>query len=543
MRYLILIIFLLEVTCFSFAQNLDKSTNGVTVEMKESDLWLIEKRWKQNRSDRGFTFRWLGRDKELVVIQTGDDENFYHWCLRQSEILSASINRKVEFRAKPDDPRLAEQYYLKVIQVFDLWNETTGGKDAQGDDIVVGIIDDGFYIDHEDLKDNLFINSGEIAGDNKDNDNNGYLDDYNGWNQDTGKGTHTVKSHGTNVAGVIGAKGDNKTGISGMNWNIKLLPVTVGGYDSDIIEGYMYMRDMKKDYIQSNGKKGANIVTINLSAGVPKIFPDHSSNTTKWCKLYDELGALGILSVTATTNERDDVDEVGDMPSTCTSPYLLVVNSTDKTDQLAQYTGYGSTSVDISAPGESILTTDLPEKNFYRTSSGTSLSTPIVTGAVALLFSLPCDAFYSFYKGDPSGGVLAIKEALMESVDKNASFAGKTVSEGRLHVFNAMNYLLTKYCDGPIVPNGPLQITRADYAGNTLYIVYNTPNNDDQILVKVFDLMGKELYSTEITPPQRGLKSARLPFDLSGVPTGIYSVSIILGKEVASKTFNVFNIR
>ena len=111
---------------------------------------------------------------------------------------------------------------------------------------------------------------------NKDNDGNGYKDDYIGWNTRTGTGTHDEKSHGTNILGVLGAKGNNSTGISGINWNIKILPVTTGTFVSNVIEAYEYLLAERKQYNQSGGTKGSNILVTSYSGGLANAFAsDH----------------------------------------------------------------------------------------------------------------------------------------------------------------------------------------------------------------------------------------------------------------------------
>jgi subtilisin family serine protease len=514
-----------------FTQSVQPKTEGVIVSTNDLNLARWTHRYTQERNQTIVNVKRLKTDDYLTVIETGNDLDFYQWCLKQPEVKAASLNYILENRIKPNDQRLNELYHHNVIRSFEAWDITTGGQNHDKKDIVIGIVDDGFVTDHEDLKDNLYANPDEIAGDGKDNDGNGYTDDFNGWNQRTGNGVHDIMSHGTNILGVLGAKGNNGKGIVGMNWDTKLLPVTANNRVSDIIECYNYFLAEKKLYNATQGAKGSNIVVVTYSGGLPNAFAkDHPI----WCGLYDKLGLEGILSVASTTNDAVNVEEDGDMPSTCTSPYLLIVNSADKSDQMDKVTGYGAVSVDLAAPGESILSTDQKSKNLYKTESGTSLSTPMVAGAAALIYSLKCKDFNDLVTNSRVEAVLAVKQAIIDGVDTKISLAGKTTSGGRLNVFNAMNNILNKYCGGAVAPKGDLEITQVRVFGNQVSINYVTPDNGEYIL-KLYDSQGREIHSESFVPPVLGEKVLRVNALLQvDIP---YIASIFSGKNVASKTF------
>ena len=530
MKYFLWLFLYLNIS-IAFSQSLPK-TNGVILQCSEKTGQslinsLAEKRFENSKLEN------LGKNTQLFLITTGEnDKVLFDFCKNKKGVEAIEYNYELEQRVKPNDSRINEQYHLNLIKAYESWDITTGGKDFAGKDVVIGIIDDGYEILHEDLSENIYINPDEIANDGADNDNNGFKDDINGWNIRTSTGTHDVKSHGTNILGVLGAKGNNQKGITGINWSVKLLPVTVGSFVSDVIKGYDYLIKEKTLYNTSGGTKGANIVVSSYSGGLGKAFAvDHPL----WCAVYDKLGLQGTLSVVATTNENDNVEVVGDMPSTCSSPYIVVVNSTDKLDEKDASTGFGNVSVDISAPGELILTTDIVSKGKYKSESGTSLSTPMVASTVALLYSLKCEAFNSFVKSDGKNSALAVKDAIMSSTDQKTSLAGKTVSGGRLNVLKSMNKLLTDYCTKELAPKGELKINQVKYVSGQITVDYVSPDTKPLTLM-VFNSSGKEVYKTTLVPPLFGKKEFTFTLD-NQFPGLYYFCSLIEGQNVASRGF------
>ena len=125
--------------------------------------------------------------------------------------------------------------------------------------------------------------------------------------------------------------------------------VSGADFESDVIEAYQYILDMRNLYTQTDGAKGAFVVATNLSGGIDRAF---AADHPLWCEMYDKLGDKGILSVAAAPNESISVDVDGDMPTTCSSPYLMAVTNVDITDEIAGNAGYGTESIDIGAPGD-----------------------------------------------------------------------------------------------------------------------------------------------------------------------------------------------
>ena len=308
---------------------------------------------------------------------------------------------------------------------------------------VVAIMESGCDTDHSDLAANMWVNPGELPGNNFDDDQNGYKDDVHGWNVGGNNGSiPQYDSHGTAVAGVIGARGDNNHGVAGVDWGARIMVVSSSSTaTSATVASYQYAADLKQQWLQTGGAKGANVVATNSSFGYDNA-NCNSGSYPLWNDMYNEMGALGILSAASTTNNNVNVDTSGDVPTGCSSPWLVAVTSTDQSDSRAG-TGYGAVHVDLGAPGAKIRTTS--SSNSYATESGTSFASPMVAGAVALMHSQAPDAFYSWYVADPAAAALALKQLLLDGTDPLATLQGKTVSGGRLNLYKS-GLLMADFC-------------------------------------------------------------------------------------------------
>ena len=320
----------------------------------------------------------------------------------------------------PNDPRFDEQWALANngqnggtkgadISATRAWATTKGS-----DKVIVAVLDSGVDYTHRDLAMNIWTRPENIK-EYEDKDL-GAIDDVHGYNAlDNDGDPMDENGHGTHCAGIIGAEGGNNEGITGVNWNVKIMPLKFmdasgSGTTKDAIEAINYVIDRKK--------AGVNVRIISASWG----------STQKSRALEDVISKAkdaGILFVAASGNSSADTDRTPHYPSSYNLGNVISVAALDRNDELTSFSNYGAKSVHIAAPGKDILSTWLD--NDFREASGTSMATPVVAGVAALVLSK-----------NPNLSVDDLRKRLLNSVDKLPALKGKVVSGGRINAAKAV---------------------------------------------------------------------------------------------------------
>jgi hypothetical protein len=342
------------------------------------------------------------------------------------------LESKTLLSVTPNDSRINDQWGLQSISAYQAWQYGTGSRN-----VVVAIIDSGIDLTNQDLKNNLWVNPGEIAGDGIDNEGNGYIDDINGWNfYSNNNDIQDRYGHGTHVAGIVGAEGNNALGVSGINWNVSLMTLK---FTDDRGMGYTGAAAYAMDYISMmKNNYRINVVVANASWGGGTGFSN---------MLYGAIGRLndaGVVLTVAAGNNGSDNDLTLRYPSCFDNDNIISVGALGYDGiRLASFSNYGATNVDIAAPGSMILST-IPYNN-YGYKAGTSMAAPQVAGAVALLNSVK-----------PGLSISEVKAAIFGSVDKIPELFGKVATGGKLNIGAAMANVLGLPYDGNILPTGAI---------------------------------------------------------------------------------------
>lgn len=334
------------------------------------------------------------------------------------------------FAQTPNDPRYSEQqWYLDAIHAPAAWDITTGSSS-----VIVAVLDTGLDLDHEDIVENLWTNTKEIAGNGKDDDANGFIDDIHGWDFIDGDAdpspspnigsSEEAISHGTLIAGQIGAVADNHLGIAGVNWNVKIMPVRML---NDQGAGTEFDAANAIRYAVRNGAK-----VINLS------FAGNEAHSALQSAVKDAF-AKNVVIVAAMGNDARDTNANPVYPAclrTTDDDWVIGVTAIDESNHGTAFTNYGTICADVAAPG-----TDIYGLSYYNVSegypelyqgtwAGTSMASPLVAGAAALLF-----AEY------PSLSAADVRNILKLSVDPVSilGFSSGQLGAGRLNIERALS--------------------------------------------------------------------------------------------------------
>ena len=398
----------------------------------ERMFWVKDQKWHDDNGAYPMNiFRVTIKDNSLIeqaLRELSNDKN----------VIFAEFDAKTEEYYIPNDPQLPMSWHIPVIQAPEMWDFVRGDTT-----VVIGITDSGTKWNHEDLRDNVFINYAEMpgitinwqtgvisGGDNTDNDGNGKVDDVLGWdffaNRNNPFQSFPGNDHGTHVAGCAGAVGDNGVGVAGPAMHIKLLNTKHQShtqYSTSVSNGYQG--------IYYTADTGAHI--INCSWGGPG--GASIANTA-----INYATAQGALVFAAAGNENRSNDAFPSYPSDATN--AVSVASSNQSDEKSDFSNWGS-AIDVCAPGSAIRSTiysgtSANPVDSYAAYQGTSMASPVAAGVGAMIKAT-----------HPHFTPAQIKQRLMETCDPmeqnfEGPYAG-LLGAGRVNAFRAVM--------GDLIPN------------------------------------------------------------------------------------------
>lgn len=389
--------------------------------------------------------------------------------------LTCEPNYEGQIAVTPNDTMLGNMYSASTtsagrINLRGAWDLSTGSSN-----VVVGVIDTGIDYNHQDLAVNIWTNPGEIASNGVDDDGNGYVDDIHGIdpiNNDTNP--FDDQSHGTHVAGTIGAVGNNSKGVVGINWTVKQIACKAfssagTGTVAAVVTCLNYLVNLKNNF-------GINVLVTNNSYGG---FPYTNA-------MYNAIAASGdadIVYVAGAGNNGTNNDSTPFYPASFNLSNIISVGATDSQAVKAGFSNYGATSVDISAPGVSVLST-IPS-NQYAYFNGTSMATPHVTGAIALIFA---------YR--PSYVASQAIDSVLSTGTVVAGLSGKNVTGTLLNVEEALKFDAPDPSPTP-TPSSPPSEDDPDLSSAKLEISSVPLRNKSEVTCKLSALTGSEYVALE----------------------------------------------
>jgi subtilisin family serine protease len=358
-------------------------------------------------------------DGAVVNVDPADADDAAEELARQRVVDYVEPNYVLHASRLPNDRGFGEQWGLRNVGQYggkpgadvhasDAWDVTTGAG------VTVAVVDTGVDYNHPDLGPNVWTNPSDPKN-GVDDDGDGFVDDVHGAdfiNEDSDPNDDA--GHGTHVAGIVGARGNNGVGVTGVNWDAKIMALKFLDGNG---EGNTGDAANAIDYAVSHGAR-----VINASWGGPAF-------SQALFQAVKRAGDKGVLFVAAAGNDGENADTTPDFPAAFELANVISVAASDRNDKLLDFSNYGAHSVDLAAPGDDIYSTvpTISDESGYESFSGTSMATPFVSGAAALYLSRA-----------PQSTADQVKAALLQNVDQSPSFAGKVASGGRLDIARAL---------------------------------------------------------------------------------------------------------
>lgn len=465
--------------------------------------------------------RQLGHKSPFYLLRAPEDFPL-HWIGRLKATEAVQRNYALEERSLiPNDSLFHTQWPLRQIGAPEAWASSTGGLTPNQDTIVVAVVEfEGTDWQHPDLVNSTWHNRSEIPDDGIDNDNNGYVDDWRGWDWVSNSDEHPPAAHGTGVCSILGASGNDQVGMTGVNWQSQLLLLSGNRNSANLVASYWYVLEQRRRYNRSAGEEGTFVVALNNSLGLAE--SQTPADQPILCNTLDSLGKVGILSILAVPNNGGrDLDQEPDIPSNCPSSFTVTVTATDSLGELSQQASFGTTTVDLAAPGVNVPIAR-PNGQYQRYRSGTSYATPLASGAVAWVYSLPCLQLTDLTRSAPDAAAQLVRRLLLENTQPLSALEGITATGGQLYLPNAA-LALEQWCLGEGNEQARFAPPYPNPTTDWLYI--SMPSSaPEAVNYDIYDLQGRQLQSGRwVRPP---FSEVNFPVDVSPLPAGYYLIQL-----------------
>jgi subtilisin family serine protease len=408
----------------------------------------------------------------------------------------------------PNDPFYGQMWGLNQGNDIDIdapeaWNSSTGSNT-----VVVGDSDTGVDMNHPDLANNIFVNPGEIPNNGLDDDQNGYPDDVRGFNFIfNNPDASDDADHGTHTSGTMAAQGNNGQGITGVGWNLKILPLKIGsGSTISGIAGTAAM--FYVNFMKGRQDNPVNIRAVNHSWGGPGF--DGSMDFA-----IGQASLQGtFITASAGNGGPDFIGDNNDFdpryPASYEHPNVLAVANMTQNGQREFSSNFGAQSVDLAAPGTNVLSTIRTAAGSYAFFTGTSMAAPHVAGAVGVL-----------YAAAPNATVTEIRNAILQGVDVMPNWQGVVASGGRLNLNRAL---------GMIAVPGPLSAPDMTSGSDTGLSSADNITRDTTPSFQGIGTPGQtiKLYANGVFVGQTGVP-----------PTNVFTITVAAGNPLADGNYNM----
>lgn len=436
---------------------------------------------------------------------------------RDARVRSVTRNAQVSTQARvtPNDPLVAHQWYLKTIDAFGAWGSMAPLWSSGAPVPVVGVVDEVMDQSHPDLAPNLWVNPREIPGNGIDDDGDGYIDNVHGVDIVGDSKVLSTNGHATHVAGVIGAAGNNSVGVAGLNWRAQIMAISA--LESETGKGSIFNAVMGGKYAIDHGAK-----IVNMSIGVEdsrETSPEEDHNRHDlFAMLVDYAEARKALIVAAAGNEGN---AARNLPAALPSTNMISVASVGPKDKLSTFSNFGG-FVEIAAPGEAIASTT--PGNSYGLKEGTSMATPIISGAAAM--------YMTKY---PTATPTETRAAILNTAMLRPTLRGKLVVPG---VVNVSRMLAARPSTMKIRKVQKLKVRKFSRSGRRVTIQWSKPSlKGTKLRIGAYWIVdGNKILKKVEIPKKKSVPPTKTTVNLKNGKRSIRVLAATLDLRVIGKT-------